>query len=262
VVVDRFPTYYISHGGGPCFFMPDPRGAWTGLGNFLAGLPRNLKRLPSAVLVVSAHWETPVVTIGSAPRPDLIYDYYGFPDHTYEIEYRAPGSPEVARRAGEVLARVGLEHRIDPTAGWDHGVFIPMKVMFPDADVPIVAMSLRHDLDPAHHLEIGRALTDLRSDVLIIGSGSSYHNLSDFSPLPAERFDRWLGEVLPLADQTRSVALTNWRSAPSAIQAHPREEHLVPLMVAVGAAETEHGEAVFRGPVLGVTMSCWRFGDH
>ncbi len=258
----RLPTFYISHGGGPCFFMPDPNGHWTGLGRFLTDLPAMLPRRPSAALVVTAHWETPVVTVESGANPDLIYDYYGFPEYTYELEYRAPGSPEVAARISEVLRASALDHRVDPGHGWDHGVFVPMKVMYPDADLPIVAMSLRDDLDPNHHLAIGRALESLRDDVLIIGSGSSFHNLSHWTAESSHLFDSWLAESLPEPGPVRSRTIERWSSAPGARIAHPREEHLLPLMVAVGAAENEPGVAVFRGPAMGATMSCWRFGGQ
>jgi len=258
--VSPLPTFYISHGGGPCFFMPDPRGLWTGLGNFLAGIGSSLPRTPSAVLVITAHWEAPVVTIGATASPQLIFDYCGFPPETYELEYSAPGSPAVAARIARALEAAGIEHVVDPSYGWDHGVFVPLKVMYPAADLPIVAMSLRQDLDPAHHLAVGRALHSLRDDVLIVGSGSSYHNLSDFAHEPAQRFDDWLSETLPFPGPDRSRALERWASAPGARHSHPREEHLIPLMVAAGAAESEPGDAVFRGAVLGVTMSCWRFG--
>lgn len=260
--VEQFPTFYISHGGGPCFFMPDPQGHWTGLGRFLAGLPTTLPRRPRAVLVVTAHWETSVVTVESGSNPELIYDYYGFPDHTYELEYRAPGSPDVARQVGDALRDAGVEHLLDQSHGWDHGVFVPLKVIFPDADVPIVAMSLRHDLDPAHHLAVGRALRSLRDDILVIGSGSSFHNLPRWSLETSRLFDSWLAETLPEAGSDRSGALQRWSSAPGALAAHPREEHLLPLMVAVGAAEAEPGEAVYRGLAMGAMMSCWRFGGH
>lgn len=262
VRVEQFPTFYISHGGGPCFFMPDPQGHWTGLGRFLTELPASLPRRPRAVLVITAHWEASVVTIDRGPNPELIYDYFGFPDYTYELEYRAPGSPGTALRIGDALRSAGVDHLLDPAHGWDHGVFVPLKVIFPDADVPIVAMSLRHDLDPDHHLAVGRALRSLRDDVLIIGSGSSFHNLSHWSPDASQLFDSWLAETLPEAGTSRSNALRRWSSAPGAQVAHPREEHLLPLMVAVGAAETEPGDAVFRGPAMGAMMSCWRFGGQ
>ena len=260
--MSRFPTFYISHGGGPCFFMPDPRGAWTGLGNFLRDLPRSLSRRPAAILVVSAHWEESRIHVGAAARPELIYDYYGFPDYTYELEYPAAGAPAIAHRVGVALAEHGIDHVVDAEHGWDHGVFVPLKVMYPEAEVPIVAMSLRADLDPAHHIAVGQALESLRDDVVIIGSGSSFHNLSNFDPVPAQRFDDWLAETLVEPGPERQRRLNSWESAPGARAAHPREEHLLPLMVAVGAADDEPGQAVFRGPVLGVTMSCWRFGSH
>ncbi|MCB0996120.1 MAG: dioxygenase, partial [Acidimicrobiales bacterium] len=173
-----------------------------------------------------------------------------------------PGAPEVAERIGELLGAAGIDHRLDPAHGWDHGVFIPLKVMYPNADIPVVAVSLRADLDPAAHLELGRALAPLRDEgVLIVGSGSSFHHFGNFGREDyAVPFDSYLHEALVLPQAERDEALVRWERAPHARQAHGREEHLLPLMVAVGAAGDDPARTIFHGRVLGTTMSCWMFG--
>ena len=258
---DRMPAVYISHGGGPCFFMEwDPPDVWDGLRAALEGIAPSLPRPPRAILVVSAHWESPDIAIDSGTAPGLIYDYGGFPAHTYQLSYPAPGAPDVARRAAGLLEQAGIAHHLDPAHGWDHGVFVPLKVMYPDADVPIVAMSVRQDLDPTSHLELGRALRPLRDDgVLIVGSGSSFHNFSTFGSPRAIEFDDWLNHVVTLPDHERWTALADWAQAPAARVAHAREEHLVPLMVAAGAADDLPATPFFRGELLSTAMSCFRF---
>ena len=255
------PTAYITHGGGPCFFMDwDPPDAWDGLRAALEGIAPSLPRTPRAIVVNTAHWEAPEVTIASGARPGLIYDYGGFPPHTYELTYPAPGDPALAERIGHLLAEAGIAHRLDPTHGWDHGVFVPLKVMYPDADIPVVALSLRADLDPEFHLELGRALARLRDeDVLVVASGSSFHHFANFGSPRAEDFDRWLNDAVAAPAAERWDALVHWEDAPAARHAHGREEHLIPLMVAVGAAGDGRARTIFRGPVLDTPMSCWLF---
>ena len=257
------PTAYISHGGGPCFFMDwNPPHEWDGLRAALEGIGPSLGTTPAAVLVITAHWESPTFAIGGAAAPELIYDYGGFPPHTYRLTYPAPGSPPLAARIAELLEAAGIAHRVDPTHGWDHGVFIPLKVMYPDATIPVVAMSVRADFDPAAHLELGRALAPLRDEgVLIVGSGSSFHHFGNFGREDyAVPFDAWLHDALSRPAASRWQALTGWTDAPHARQAHAREEHLVPLMVAAGAASDVPARTIFRDRVLGTTMSCWLFG--
>jgi aromatic ring-opening dioxygenase catalytic subunit (LigB family) len=257
---ERMPALYISHGGGPCFFMDwDPPDAWDGLRAALEGVDASLPHPPSAVLVVTAHWETPDIAIESGANPALIYDYGGFPPHTYELTYPAPGAPELAQRAASLLEQAGIAHHLE-ARGWDHGVFVPLKVMYPDAQVPVLAMSVRQDLDPNAHLELGRALAPLRDEgVLIVGSGSSFHNFATFGSPRAIEFDEWLRHVVTLDDAARRAALVAWESAPAARVAHAREEHLIPLMVAAGAASDVPATTFFSGELLNTAMSCVRF---
>lgn len=258
---DRLPTAYLTHGGGPCFFMDwDPPHAWDDLRAALEGIIPGLPSRPRAVVVVSAHWETDVVEVESGDSPGLIYDYGGFPPHTYQLTHPAPGDPRLAVRIAALLEDAGLAHRVAPDRGWDHGVFVPLKVMDPDATIPIVAMSLRRDLDPSHHLEVGRALAPLRDEgVLLVGSGSSFHNFAHFGSPLAEPFDEWLNDVVTRPAAERERALANWTEAPHARIAHGREEHLLPLMVAAGAASDTPARAFFQGEVLGTPMSCFLF---
>ena len=262
-MVARQPTFFVPHGGGPCFFMPDPAGHWTGMGAFLRSLPGRLPEPPTAILVVSAHWETEGFRIAAGAAPSLIYDYYGFPRETYAIGYDAPGAPAVAARAAELLVEAGLPVQLDPQRGFDHGVFVPMKVAFPEGDIPIVEMSVERDLDPALHIAAGRALASLRDEgVLIVGSGMSFHDLRAFGDSrftrSSQAFDMWLTETLMMPAEVRADRLAKWAQAPTARAAHPTEEHLIPLMVAVGASD-QPGERVYGEIVLETAISGYRF---
>jgi aromatic ring-opening dioxygenase catalytic subunit (LigB family) len=263
----RLPTYFISHGGGPWPWMEQARPAYTQLAAALGDMPRQVGRVPRAVLMVSAHWEAPVFTAQAHPQPPMIYDYGGFPAHTYSIQYPAAGDPALARRVVELLAAAGLPSGVDAERGYDHGMFSPMKAIYPAADMPTVQLSLKRGLDPAEHLALGRALAPLRDeDVLIVGSGLSYHNLRVYGPqgaVPSRAFDDWLGDaVTHHTGADRSQRLIDWETAPAARHAHPREEHLIPLMVAVGAAEDEAGVRVYYENAFmgGLTVSSYRFG--
>lgn len=264
----RMPTIYLPHGGGPCFFMEwtmGPRDTWDRLAAWLRALPEGLPRVPSALVVVSAHWEEATPTVTSAQAPALLFDYYGFPPHTYELSWPAAGSPELAQRVQGLLATAGMPSAADDQRGYDHGVFVPLLLAFPQASVPTVALSLRRGLDPAEHLAIGRALAPLRDEgVLLLGSGMSYHNMRRFmSPSAAEpsrRFDDWLTQTVALPEAERSERLSRWATAPDARECHPREEHLLPLMVMAGAAGADAGVRAFRDEVMGATVSAVRFG--
>jgi aromatic ring-opening dioxygenase catalytic subunit (LigB family) len=262
----RQPTFFIPHGGGPCFFMEvQPADTWDKMRVFLEGLLDQVPERPKAILLVSAHWEEPQFTVHDGARPGLLFDYYGFPAHTYELEFPAPGAPKLAARVRELLAESGINSAAESERGWDHGVFVPLLLVTPAADIPVLQLSLQHGLDPQAHLAVGRALEPLRDEgVLIVASGMSYHNLRAFGPAGAEisaQFDDWLTEAveIPEIDQ-RALALSLWDHAPAARLAHPREEHLIPLMVAAGAGGNDRGERIYADRVKGLALSAYRFG--
>jgi len=264
----RLPTYYLSHGGGPWPWMKDQAGTtFDKLEAGLLAVRAELRDAPKAVLVISGHWETAQFEVSSAEHPGMEFDYYGFPEHLYRISYPAPGAPELAERVRTLLAAGGHPCTSDPNRGFDHGTFSLMKPLYPDADMPIVQLSLRDNLDPKAHLAIGALLAPLRDQgVLIIGSGSSYHNLRLRGPqavAPGRQFDDWLEQTLVESQPAqREMRLTRWQEAPSARLVHPREDHLLPLMVAVGAAADEPGARVYHeGDFMGGwVLSSWRFG--
>jgi len=261
------PSFFVNHGGGPCFFLePGPmRRAWAPLETYLAGFASRLPRRPDALLVISGHWEETVPSIHFGASPSLLYDYGGFPAHTYALDWPSPGSPRLAARISTLLDQAGIRNTREITRGWDHGVFVPLKVAFPDADIPVVQLSLQQDLDPEFHLALGRALTPLRAEnILIIGSGQSYHNISGFfsggdADHAARTFDRWLQNAMRDPSQ-REHALRNWHHSPASRMAHPREEHLLPLMVVAGAASGEAAHLDFTATVMGKSLSGFRFG--
>ncbi len=268
MTVNRLPTYFISHGGGPWPYVPDMRRAMHPLEASLQDIPRQLGATPKAILVISAHWEKPAFTVMSNPTPPMLYDYAGFPEHTYHIVYPAPGSTALARRTKALIEAAGMPAMLDAERGFDHGAFCPLVVMYPAANVTVVQLSLRTGLDPAEHLALGRALAPLRDEgILIVGSGLSYHNLRALGPAghaPSATFDQWLQHTLIAASPVeRSIQLIEWAKAPAARHAHPREEHLIPLMVAVGAAETEDGTCVYHDEAAfgSIVASSFRFGE-
>lgn len=246
----RMPVYFLCHGAGPWPWVPEMLDWHALMAEDLRNIPRQLACKPRAVLLISAHWEEPVFTVQSAAHPGMLYDYGGFPPHTYDLHYRASGSPELAVRVQQLLAQAGEDARADKQRGYDHGMFVPMAVIYPQADVPVLQLSLRSNLNAAEHLAVGRALAPLRDEgVLIIGSGSSYHNMRSFGPVgraPSKLFDDWLAETLmQMTPAARSQRLAAWERAPGARVAHPREEHLLPLMVVVGAAEQDQARRVY-----------------
>jgi aromatic ring-opening dioxygenase catalytic subunit (LigB family) len=216
------------------------------------------------MVVISGHWEEPAFTASAAQQPALIFDYTGFPAHTYKLTWPAPGSPELAKRVAGSLEQASLPNAVSKSRGFDHGVFVPLKVAFPDARIPVVTLSLAASLDPALHLAAGRALAPLRDEgVLIVGSGMSFHNLRAYlRPETVERaraFDAWLTQAVESPAAERDQLLTNWRKAPFAVFAHPREEHLIPLMVAAGAGGAAPGKRVFSDEPMGAAISAFRF---
>lgn len=263
----RLPTLYIPHGGGPCFFMdppPEQPHLWDGLAAYLKGIDAGIGVRPRAVLVISGHWEAQQPTVNIAERPKLLFDYYGFPEHTYRLKYPVPGAPELESRVRSLLEQAGFELGVETKRGLDHGVFVPFMLIYPGADVPIMQLSLQQSLDPAMHLALGRALAPLRDrGILIVGSGMSYHNLAAmFSGRGGDAalaFDAWLAEAVqdPAA---RDEKLIGWRNAPGGRESHPREEHLIPLMVAAGAADGDAGVRTFHESIAGKPISGFQFG--
>jgi aromatic ring-opening dioxygenase catalytic subunit (LigB family) len=264
----RMPTVYLPHGGGPWPFVDlgfVDRREVQALAGYLRGLVAELPRRPTALVVVSAHWEANVPTVMTASRPPILYDYYGFPPESYQITWPAPGAPQLAARVRALLDQAGFATADDGQRGFDHGTFIPLKLTFPEADVPTIQLSLQEGLDPARHLAIGRALAPLRDEgVLLVGSGMSYHNLRGFrSPdgrAAAEAFDAWMQRAAVAPSVERDAALVRWSDAPSARLAHPREEHLLPLMVMAGAAGTDRGRVAYSDTFGGARISAVHFG--
>ncbi|WP_244464732.1 DODA-type extradiol aromatic ring-opening family dioxygenase [Martelella endophytica] len=272
----RLPVFFIPHGGGPWPFMHGPEGIlpdndpWKELEVFLKGFDKALGRRPKAVLVISAHWEkVDQLTVSTAAHPGMLFDYYGFPKHTFELSYPAPGAPEVGEHVRDVVAKAGIETKSDSERGFDHGVFIPFMMMYPDADVPIAMMSLDPDLSAETHFRIGEALQSLRDeDILIVASGLSYHNMRMFyredpeHAAAATRFDAWLKEALAIEDPAqRNARLATWTENPDALACHvPDHDHLVPVFAAAGAAGADTGQQIFRGNFRGKPYSAYRFG--
>ena len=263
----KLPTYFISHGGGPWPWMDGSfRRQYDRLDASLSAIAREVGGRPRAILVVSGHWEEDRFTVQAASAPGMIYDYGGFPPHTYSIRYPSPGAPDVAQRVKDLLGAAAIPAELDTERGYDHGTFVPMRSMYPAADVPVLQLSIKSGYDPEEHLAAGRALAPLRDEgVLVVASGLSYHNLRLFGPAakaPSEAFDAWLGQAVALPAKERSAALLEWDRAPAARVAHPREDHFIPLLVAVGAAGDEPAERVYheQGFMGGVTASSYRFG--
>jgi aromatic ring-opening dioxygenase catalytic subunit (LigB family) len=260
---------YLPHGGGPWPFVE--LGGWIPardierLRAYLVGLPALLPARPRALLVASAHWEAAAPTVMTSANPPILYDYGGFPPEAYAIEWPAPGDPALAERVVELLGRAGIAASRDARRGFDHGTFIPLKLAWPDADVPTIQLSLKVGLDPAEHLAIGRALAPLRDEgVLILGSGMSYHNLRSFGSAAvagiSREFDAWLAAAATAAPATRDARLGQWTTAPHARAVHPREEHLLPLMVVAGAAGDDVGRVAFNDDFMSARISAYHYG--
>lgn len=266
----KMPVTYITHGGGPWPFMDrsnmGPDEPFQEMEEWLRNLGSTLPEKPRAVLVFSAHREEPVVTLMATPEPPLFYDYYGFPEYTYDLEYPAKGDPALAGRIAEILESQGIVTNLDSQAEYDHGVFVPFILIYPDADIPILQISLRSDLDPTFHLELGKALAPLRNEgIWIVGSGMSYHNLRRFgasATAPSKEFDDWLTSAVLSPPEARENLLRNWSEAPSARICHPREEHLIPLLSIAGSAGENPGRRIFHTILMGAHVSAYEFGDR
>ncbi len=265
----RMPTFFIPHGGGPCFFMDwtlmgGEADTWNDLEAFLRGLQSTLPEKPKGILVISGHWEEKVFTASTTESPGMIYDYTGFPPHTYELSYPAKGHPQLAEKIVRLLKAAGLPATTDNTRGFDHGVFVPLLLIDPPAGIPVVTLSLKTDLDPEEHLAAGRALASLRDEgILVVGSGMSYHDMRGFrtsaATRPSATFDAWLTQAVASDPAARWQALTHWSEAPAGRQSHPREEHLLPLMVAAGAGHDAAGSRPFTDNVMMADISAFRF---
>lgn len=254
---NKAQVVYFSHGGGPLPILGDA-GHQT-MVDFMIRLSAQLRK-PEAILVISAHWEEIAATLMGAQTPPMFYDYYGFPEAAYEITYPAPGSPTLASRIAELLGKNNIAARVDAQRGFDHGLFIPLKLMYPQADIPALQLSLLNNLNPAAHIDLGKALRELmQENILVIGSGFSFHNLRAFSwqtpdkSDPAnEAFQNWLIEACTsqMPQSEREQRLIEWAKAPSARYCHPREEHLLPLHVCLGMAN-KPATAIFDDQILG-----------
>jgi 4,5-DOPA dioxygenase extradiol len=254
---DKAQIVYFSHGGGPLPILGDA--SHQAMVDFMLWLPSQLRK-PDAIIVISAHWEESAATLLGAHTPPMFYDYYGFPDEAYKVSYPAPGSPNLANRIAELLRKDNIASHIDPLRGFDHGLFIPLKLMYPQADIPSLQLSLLRGLNPAAHIALGKALRGLMyENILVVGSGFSFHNMRAFSWQgintldPAnDAFQNWLIEVCtgPITQTEREQHLIGWEKAPSARYCHPREEHLLPLHVCLGMSD-KPAKVIFDDYILG-----------
>lgn len=249
-MANTYKALFLSHGGGPMPLLGDEghQEMVSCLENIASMIP-----VPDAIVVVSAHWEEHLPAITSGTAPPLIYDYYGFPEESYDLRYPCVGEPSLARKIHKLLSDAGIQSELDEQRGFDHGLFVPLKIMYPEADIPCVQLSLVDTLDPEEHIEVGRALRSLSQDnVLIIGSGFSFHNLKAFfrpeTPETLElnhSFEDWLLNTCcnsELSEDERVQMLVRWADAPGARFCHPREEHLLPLHVCYGVVQAPCAE--------------------
>ena len=265
-MTDQATIAFIPHGGGPLPLMNDRN--HENLVRFLREYPSTIPK-PDAIVVVSAHWEADEVAITAASSPALLFDYYGFPPETYQYEYPAPGHPQLAERVHGLLSQAGIASRLDPERDFDHGVFVPLMLMYPDAEIPCIQLSLCSNLDAAHHVRVGKALAALKSEnLLVLGSGFSFHNLpvimgsrSGAEDARNREFEAWLAQTcsdVELAESERERRLVDWVSAPHARYCHPREEHLLPLQVCYGIAQAP-AQTVFHDTVGGLLTSGYQW---
>ncbi len=257
---------YIPHGGGPLPLLDEA--GHTSMNNFLRGFPATIAK-PDAIVVISAHWEDPVIAITAGRAPPLLFDYYGFPPETYQYEYPASGLPELSERAGRLIRQAGINVQLDAQRGFDHGLFIPLLLMYPRADIPCIQISLSSSLDAALHVRIGRALADLKSEnLLVLGSGFSFHNMKalmskadDLTDEKNQAFETWLARTCSdtqITEADRESRLVHWEQAPHARYCHPREEHLLPLHVCYGIGRSA-AKLVFQDKVSGFMTSAYQW---
>lgn len=254
------PVLFLPHGGGPLPLLGDP--GHVSLSNFISKLGEDYRRQyanPSAILVVSAHWEATTAVLTSAAAPELLFDYSGFPPDSYQYRYPAAGAPALADDIAKQLEQHGFTSQLDNQRGLDHGVFVPLLMLWPQADVPVLQLSLQRHLDPAQHIKLGEAIAFLRQkNVLIIGSGMTFHNMRAFfqpglvSPEQVSAFNQYLiDSVNPaLRYDEQANKLAAWLDAPYARLMHPREEHLLPLHVCFGAGKGSSAKLLFQDDVI------------
>ncbi len=257
---------FIPHGGGPLPLLNEAM--FHAMNEFLRKIPDMIQK-PEAIIVISAHWEESTISITASQNPPMYYDYTGFPAESYELQYSAPGHPELANRVSALLSKQGIDSRLDDERGFDHGVFIPLLMMYPEADIPCIQISLSSSLDAEFHIQVGRALASLKNDnLLILGSGYSFHNMAAMmgakDALANEKnqqFEAWLAQTCSdpnLSDAEREHRLSNWENAPHARYCHPREEHLLPLQVCYGLGGSV-AETVFQESVAGFVTSGYQW---
>jgi len=264
---DNATILFIPHGGGPLPLLNEP--GHLAMNRFLRAFPDTIAR-PAAIIVISAHWEEPVISITASSSPPLLFDYSGFPAETYAYQYPAPGHPELAERVRSLLQADGIDARLDHQRGFDHGMFVPLMMMYPEADIPCIQVSLSTSLDAAEHVRIGQALGGLKKeDLLILGSGFSFHNMQalmskrdDAIDQRNQAFETWLAQTCSdpdMAEAEREARLVGWEQAPHARYCHPREEHLLPLQVCYGIGQ-DAATTVFQEPVAGFVASAYQWG--
>lgn len=260
------PIIYLPHGAGPMPFLGGKEYGNEHLVPFLKSIASSITE-PSAILVISAHWEAQQASLTSAQQPELIYDYSGFPEQAYQLQYPAPGAPALAQEIYEQIKNSGINVKLEAQRGFDHGMFVPLTLVYPKAHIPCIQLSLVKGLDPATHIVLGKALSELRKkNILIIGSGMSFHNMSAFfqqtkdSYQKSEHFDQWLIDSCTdesISKQQKEKRLIEWESAPNARYSHPREEHLLPLHVCFGAAyrDSPNAKVIFNEKFMGVKVT-------
>ena len=266
-LLKKLPTLFISHGGGPWPYIPEMKIQYANTAAWLAQIPATLPLKPKAIISISGHWEEKDFSISTAKSPEMIFDYSGFPKHTYKIKYPAAGSLDLAVRVQQLLSAAGINNLADAAHGFDHGTFVPLELMYPNANVPIVSMSHKLGYNPLEHWMVGQALQPLRTEgILIIGSGLSYHNMRGFGSTAgsdvSSTFNQWLTTAVTEKNiEQRKQLLLNWEQAPAARLAHPQEDHLIPLMIVAGAAGADLGVLEFQDRIMGIDMASYRFSD-
>jgi aromatic ring-opening dioxygenase catalytic subunit (LigB family) len=257
---------YFSHGGGPLPILGDS--SHEKMNEFMKSLPKKVRR-PDAIVVISAHWEEDIVTIQSGKGPDIKYDYYGFPEAAYNIKYPCLGDSNLALEIGELFNENNIDYLLDDKRPYDHGVYIPLKMMYPNADIPVLQISLNHNLDPLTHLNMGKALKPLlKKNILVIGSGFSFHNMKAFdfngNNIEDNRNNNFQDKLIEVCCDEKKYEemweqLINWEKFPSARYCHPREEHLLPLVFCAGLSK-KTAVKVFDDYILGkrATAFLWK----